>query len=692
MAQEGDNPLNNNLFLSTKEEKHKHIAYFTRTEELNRLTGQTETVNEGLTSEAQGHRHDLVYNEELNEIVFMPAGKDNHIHEIEGEYIFEGTKLKKESDKKTVDRIKKMIDESFDLEKESFKNAKKSEEYYSGKQWSDSDKASLAQQGRPALTINECAPKVDLLSGFQRQARTDIRFFPIEASDNAVANVATELIKNIFQRNNFQMTESEVFKDEVVAGRGTFQTYVDYDKNLLGEVVTERVDWNSVNFGPFSRYDLSDCEYTNVTKTYPKVKLKMLYPDKSKEIDGLYETAERRQTNPNQNNPGMEYRENNYSKVVNLYSETITINEVWERNYLTVYSIVNVEDGFVLTVDKLSNKEVKNFETMGFQVIKRTTSNMQKVVVAGDLLLERTLEEQDFFPIVPVYCKKDTMNNFYGKVHEVIDVQDEINKRQSQSIDIVNKVASYGSYYDDQTFDSEKEASEWRRNYSKPGFTAKVRNLNKLPAQTQGVRMPTELVGLQAQASDKMREIMNISPEASGFSEREVSSVAIIEKRRNVLTANEFLFDNLAQSKKLLAKNMLKLVQSVYTVERIMRIIGNPNPQTEEEQLLNQQKEQSADYLINTQNLDELDISVDVSAESPTTRSANFSLLMEMVKFGMPIPPQVLIDSSDLPNKGEIMSIITGQQQQQAQEANAKNETEILKTQIANQDQQLPPQ
>lgn len=672
---------------STSRPNHTHLVY---------IRIQEDGSSEVIVMESNGHTHQgNLTNDGI--VQLLPAGKTSHTHEIDSvlEFSIDATDDSDLTDTEKKAKYKRMTEEAEELEKDSIKKGEESEDFYQGKQWSDVDKQKLASEDRPAITINEIASKIDLLCGFQRQNRTDARFFPIESSDNEVSQVATEAVKNVLDTNNFQIIESEVFKDEASVGRGIYHHYIDYDQNMFGKIIVEKLPWNSVHFGPHDKSDLSDCEYMIKYAPIPKKKLKLMFPEKKDEIDNLYKRAEEISfSRKNSTIEGLEYRldKTNIMEIVDVDKQMIKVREIWEKNYLTAYSIVNYDDGFVDTVNELSKKEITALENAGFQVIRRTMFNMRVTICAGEVMLDEKIEDQDFFPCLPVYAKRTSKGEFYGKIEDVKDIQREINKRHSQSLDVVNRVSSYGYFYDDQTFESVREENQWRQDSSKAGWTAKVKDLTKVPQKVEGSRMPTELVGMQQLASDKLMSVMNISPEALGFSEREVSSVAIIEKRRNVLTANEFLFDNLSQGKKMLAKNILKMIQKTYSSDRLMRLIGNQSPQSEEDMLKLQRQEQAVERLLNEVDLEELDVAVEVSSNSPTTRSANFSLLLEMVRFGMPIPPDVLINASDLPNKEEILGIISAQAQAAQQAEQDKNNTEIQKTIIANSESGVPTQ
>lgn len=687
--------METNLILkSSTNKKHSHLVYMKNTELIDQQTGETINKPIGITSENNGHRHEVLVdaNEELT---LLPAGKIAHSHDIDSQLVYDETKEIKESDEEVKKNIYKMIDEAETIEQNSLESAKESEDFYSGKQWSENDMRILKGDGRPVVTLNNIAPPIDLLNGFFAQNRTDIRAYPIESSDNSVADVSSQMLKHIFTINNSQTVESEIFKDETVAGKGIFHTYIDYNKNVLGQIVMERMSYRDVLYGPFSKWDLSDCEYMVKVKSIPKTKLMLMYPDKKEEIKNAFNLLESfEQVGVNTRGVNFEVPETirQLRNDINLYTENVTIKEIWEKNYITVYNVVQMDDGFVDTLNKLTEQEITSLESMGFQVIKRTLFNMRVVVLSGGIIFDKRIEDQDFFPCMPVYAKRDAdTGNYYGKVEGVKDCQRLINKLHSQAIEILSKSANYGYYFDGQTFESPAEENKWRATVNSPGFTAKVKDLNKTPQQVSGVRFPSEIVGLQQEATANISQIMNIPRDVMGFSTREVSSVAIVEKRNAAFQSNEYLFDNFNQVKKQVAKNILKLIQKVYTPERIYRIVGR-QVETEQDQAEMQRIQDACVRLINTEDINELDLAVEISSDSPTSRSANFSMLLELIKYGMPLPPDVIINASDLPNKDEILGIMQGQAQAAAAAEDKKYQTELDKVALSKQpDGTVPP-
>jgi hypothetical protein len=635
----------------------------------------------GNTTENNGHTHQVNVTEE-GLIELLPAGKSAHTHEIDisMEYKEEGL-IEKESDEEKVEKLKEMIKEAKEIDAKSIEDGETAERYYSGEQWDDADKQALENNSRPVITINEIAPKIDLLTGDFRQSKKDVTFYPVEGGDIEVARLSTELDKHVFTLNNIEIVDSEVYRDLLVAGRGIYFITVDFNKNMFGEITLEKMRWTDCHFAPYCKYDLSDCEYAVIKRHVPISKLQKLYPEHKDKLvaDTKSESFRGNKTFTRADDYDVK-PESDYK----IFKKLVEVDEVWERVYETVYSIVDFNNEFVTTLNNISKSDIKELEDIGFSVVRRVIKKMRVSLISCGVLLEERIEDQSWFPVLPVIAKRDYDGNFYGKIKEVLDVQNLINKLTSQSVDILNRVATYGYYYDDQTFNSPKEEAQWKRDVSKPGFSSKVRDVQKIPIQTQGTKFPSELNAMQVEASNKMLTIMNIAPESMGFSEREVSSTAIVEKTRNSMKAQQYLIDAMENAKKFIAKIVIKTIQKTYSADRIFRLMAT-KPKSEEDMINLQKLQETIQTLLDDPELTTLDVVASLSVNSATARSASFSTLMEMSRT-MPIPPEVIISASDMPEKEKILGIINAQQQAQAQAENKKYDTETKKVILSKMD------
>jgi hypothetical protein len=312
---------------------------------------------------------------------------------------------------------------------------------------------------------------------------------------------------------------------------------------------------------------------------------------------------------------------------------------------------------------------------------------MRVTKTAGEVLLEDnypSLAMQDFH-IVPFYAKKRG-DMFWGKVHSVKDPQREINKRHSQLTDIMNRQAAYGWFYDDTTFPTPAEVTNFKNNSSTPGFTQRVNSVKALPEKIEGAKVPTEIINLLQIESQSLREVLNINLEMEGAASNAQSGIAILERKKQGLVGNEFLFDNFSIAKVKIGRLLVAMIQKFYSPERIMKIILNESMKTpvqiggvpaEQIDMMEIKK------LLEKTDLTKQDVIVSESGWSPTTRIANFTMWAELAGKGAPVPMPFLIELSDLPEKDKMLEMFAQEAQKQQQTEDNKNQVEVIKTKIA---------
>ena len=70
------------------------------------------------------------------------------------------------------------------------------------------------------MSLNYLKKNVDVLSGFQRQNRSDIKVLPVEGSDELIAEVLTEVTKWVTNDQVSEFVISDAFKDSLICGIG----------------------------------------------------------------------------------------------------------------------------------------------------------------------------------------------------------------------------------------------------------------------------------------------------------------------------------------------------------------------------------------------------------------------------------------------------------------------------------------
>ncbi len=157
-----------------------------------------------------------------------------------------------------------------------------------GKQWDDKEVAELKEAGFKAFTDNRIQPNIFLLTGLERQNRTDFKAFPEGEEDGLKAEIASALFKHSIKVSDFPYKSSDQFKDGVTCGESHLELYLDYTENLLnGKPCWKKIDGNGLFPEPgFREYDFSDARYVYKFKADLSLEdLVSLFPDKRKQIE-----------------------------------------------------------------------------------------------------------------------------------------------------------------------------------------------------------------------------------------------------------------------------------------------------------------------------------------------------------------------------------------------------------------------
>lgn len=620
------------------------------------------------------------------QISVAPDGHTHKVKEYELDYPVET-----EDESTILADMRALWSAASDEEGDSLKRAQESEDFYCGDQWDPMLKADLESKNRACLTINVTQRNLDELSGDQRQLRTDMRLLPTGDGDQVTADILNIVIKNICEQCFFEREESKVFDDQMIVGRGNFNLWVDFAQNIRGDIKIEDFGWRNILYGPHQKEDLSDCEYLFKHRMYSLGKLRSVWPEKAEQLKTDFSSYIMPTENSSIQQQGDGYADiamdrmpliSNGTLMVDIAKKEYRLIELWRRIYFKSKIALDnqTEEDFPLLGWKAA--DIKTVEELGiFTVIDRTFQKMRVTRACGGVLLKDEhpieLPKDDFF-VIPVYAKKRG-KRFWGKVELLKDSQREINKRTSQCIDIGNRMASYGWFFDQMTFPNKEEKDRFRKNSATPGFTQEVTDVNRPPKQVDGIRFPEEIVSLQKMAFEVHTSLSNvvIAPDEGATAQE------ILQRKRMKLTGNEFLFDNLSFAKKKLGRLLVATIQKYKTPQSIWRLLvnannkspvqlgGQPFAQYTQEQIIN---------LLQNQDLAAYDVIVSESQWSPSERIATMTLLQ-----AMNAPADVVIPLTDIPEeqKQQIMKGMQQNAQSQQQMESEKSDTEIIKTLIA---------
>lgn len=690
------------FYRTSKEQGHYHVIFF--------------DMGKGIalpTSETKKHRHmtmiAVAQQQEgvpgLPELSILPAD-DGHTHEL-GEIITAQERKSTQSEQEAHRMAVEIFKELKEYNAERIKKKKKALEYYRTEgQWSKGEKSSLDADERAHITANILKSQINSLAGTQIETRTDPWVVPIEGGDTRTADVANRLLKFVLENTDFSFKESLVFEDKAKGGDGIYHYYIDKDKNIEGDICVDRGNPEKTWLGPHNNFDLSDMEAYCVQEWVSKRKLMSLYPGKYSSVPPTQEESQANEDDFEHKAGTVVSYDETFDKEISVDKDFVDeikhkyrIAEIYFKEFKKFKVLIPPEELDTVSTEGWDKKDEESAASIqGVDNVEKKGFDIRKIVLGGPKLMEDVYPKMDVneFPIVVDYCD-EAGEHSDGKITDGLEMQEMVNKQLSQTLDITSKMYNFMWFYFSETFgDDPMLEKAFKENSAKAGYACKVQNKDAMPIKVETHSFPQGLPLMVELAIKLLKEITLVNPEMQGIqSSANLSGRAIYQLKRSGLTGNMKLFDRSAYAKKTLCKRLIKLIFKTMEPERALRILNN-------EQL--SEKVRSGEINIqeiNNQNVEpqygleeikvifanadatKYDVQIAENPYNTTTREANYEMLSDLKKQGAMIPEEVLIDSSNLPYKGKIKQAIAQMQQMQAQQEQGKQQTEIVKTQIA---------
>lgn len=609
-------------------------------------------------------------------------------------------------------------------------------EFELGKQWEDKDIEELRTAGVKALTINKIKPIIKLLSGIERQSKSDFKAFPEGAEDSIISEISSRLMKNVVKNSMLEMKFSDQFKNGCIGGMCFLEPYVDYSFDMInGDMKFKKVSPLDIYLDPnFKEYDLSDCKFViKITSDLIKDDLLMLFPDKKKAIDNIgngkinidslgdgsahiqhndYKPLSSGSTGYDEQNP-----EPLYDLIDYYYKESA-------KRYFCVISEKGVVEEFEAkeTAEDFNNK-------FGGVIIERNIPVIMHAQVSGDEVLYNgvawSYPRYRTFPIIPFFAELTTEDlsdlslTIQGIVRGLKDLNLEFNKRRTQELRHLNASANSGFEIEENQL-TDKEEDKLKRFGSSPGIVIKRRQNSAPIGRITPMPLSQGHAQLAAENAQDLKEASGVNPDLLANSSQSQSGRAILLKQRQGLSMIQEILDNFSTTKKIAGKFILTQLPEIFTLESAKRVLGSAfiydnfnvpvslvlerglakledgnedsitdleretmlrypnvsrgNPVVDERgELVTMVDTDGADDMIlnvlNNKELSKYDISIGEGVYQETTRLANFTDIKELAQQGIPIPPNVLIELSMIPEseKKGIIRQLQAQAQAQAQ-------------------------
>ncbi len=301
-------------------------------------------------------------------------------------------------DKTTDDRLitkRRLVDEYLDNSRTEREWAELHRDYFDDKQWTDAEIGALRARGQPVITDNKIKDKVEYMEGVERKTRTDPKAFPRTPVHEEDADVATDALRFVFDENRFQMTKSAVFQNLLIEGFGGGEVIVDKDNPK--RILIRKIRWDRIYRDPYSvEPDCSDAMYLGIITWMDEARVKHKWKGKNQIIELCNSHGHSRSSSDTTDDK---------PRWVDAKRKRVQVFEHYEKKEGKIYRSVFCWGGF------LEEEEECVYEDA---------------------------DGKHEWPIVVASAYIDREGRRYGLCKRYISLQDEVNKRRSKALHLLN--------------------------------------------------------------------------------------------------------------------------------------------------------------------------------------------------------------------------------------------------------------
>jgi len=575
---------------------------------------------------------------------------------------------------------------------EFIQKADKCDNFFAGNQWRQEDLDSLILQRRPALTINKILSTIGTILGEQIYNRTEVLFRPTAGAPAEVAEALSKVWMQVSQNNQLPWVRSDVFCDGVIRSRGFYDARMDYTDSVMGEVRISQLNSKNVVIDPDAEeYDPDFWADVTTSKWMATNDIAVLYNEKDAEelkyrADNMrygYDSVDMYRDSF-ANDRGHNIPEASY---IGMDRGALRNVRVLDRQYRKIQKAEHFVD--VVTGDMRiipahwdRNKIALFLErAMGqIAVTKKLIKRIRWTVTAADMVLHDEWSPYKHFTVVP-YFPYFRYGRTVGIVENLLSPQEILNKASSQELHVINTTANSGWVVEENSLVN-MSVEELEATGAQTGLVVEYRKGAQPPVKIQPNQVPTGLDRITYKAEEAIKSISNVSDSMQGFDREDVAAKAIAYKQQRGSVNLSKVLDNLERTDWILARNVLDMIQTFYTSERLVNITKD-DFRNETETLTVNQPDPVTGAITNDLTIGEYDIVITSSPYRASLEDSQFEQAKALKELGLPIPDEVLIENSRLLRRADIVKSIQDAKNSPEAQAQAQLQMRRLEAEVA---------
>ena len=496
-------------------------------------------------------------------------------------------------------------------------------DYYDGRQITEAEAAELRKRNQPVIAFNMCKGKVDYLLGLEKQQRTDPKAYPRNPGDEDAANAATDAIRYVCDLNAMPMLASQCWVNMVVEGAGGCEVGVEQNPAGDLDIVIRPVPWDRMIWDPYSRHeDYSDAKFLGVILWMDEAEVLARWPGAGNVIDTSY--------------------------------DRVSLSETYDdRPRFSIWA------------------DAKRRRVRLAQLYWRTGQDDWRYATftRGGYLDEPQVSpyaDEHGRPECPLvfqsaYVNRDNWR--YGVVRDLIDPQDEINLRHRKAVHLLSVrqvIAEQGAVQD---------VDAARTELAKPDGYIEV-----APGMRFEIQQTGDLSAGQASLLQEAKSVFQaLGPNAAmlGKAGSSASGRAIALSQQGGALEVGAILDLHRDWRRRVYRTIWNRVKQFWTAEKWVRVTDDERNVrfvglNRQVVTLDPMTGQPTLTVENDVSRMFVDIVVEEGADIATLQVEEFQALADLAGKGFPIPPDLLIEASNLRSKGKILERLRGAEGQGA--------------------------
>jgi hypothetical protein len=604
--------------------------------------------------------------------------------------------LEKVAEGKLLERVKDVYNDAITYDREWQMNAEEAFGFRDGwAQWKKEERDILADERRPALTLNIIKSHIDLIKGLNEDIKQRYISTPVGIEDALLCEIVNNVVYWLYNKNDFEAEEDNAYESSLISGRGWIAMDYDIDENNMSDikVTMTSIPVHEVRFDPAARKrDLSDASYVIHDKWLSLEDFVIKYPKFEKKAREAFDCdawpkyqliddlgLESGQINNDIND------ESDYSDPLDIqYFDSkkkqmrVCHMEYWK--YVKKYHVYEHQSG-KLTPVNMPWKEFKAGYAKAFpgKPLRYETTTVKEVwwlQFCGEEILYngRSPIKYPGFSMVPCFLFGDVSRRkgyHFGMVDLMKDPQREINKRSSQVLNLFNQQVQPGVYAEARAFANLDQAEASMKESGSITVLQDGAISQKRFQERTVPTFPSAILQMGEYAREMVRHITGINPDLLGMNDKRQEAGIVVQLRQQQgMAILKPVFKAYNVMREEIFKRLVAIVMTHMPSQQIMKILGEPGRYTIDNGLLTDTKTGLQANIRNAQNI-AYDIDTEPETASMTQNALELATFMEMGKNGIPIDPKVMIGKTNLAISEKIrwVKYIEAMEQSQAEAA-----------------------